>query len=39
MQRFLTLIEPIMLIVVGGLIAILLASVYLPIFSALGQVK
>ena len=39
MQRFLSLIEPVMLIVVGGVIAILLASVYLPIFSALGQVK
>ncbi len=39
MQRFLSLIEPIMLIVVGGLVAILLASVYLPIFSALGKVR
>lgn len=39
MQRFLSLIEPIMLIVVGGLVALILASVYLPIFSALGQVR
>ena len=39
MQRFLSLIEPIMLIVVGGLVAVLLASVYLPIFSALGKVR
>lgn len=39
MQRFLSLIEPTMLIVVGGLVAVLLASVYLPIFSALGKVR
>jgi type IV pilus assembly protein PilC len=39
MQRILSLIEPIMLIVVGGMVAVLLASVYLPVFSALGQVK
>jgi type IV pilus assembly protein PilC len=39
MQRILSLIEPIMLILIGGMVAVLLASVYLPVFSALGQVK
>ena len=39
MQRLLSLIEPIMLIVIGGIVALLLASVYLPVFSALGQIK
>ena len=39
MQRLLQLIEPILLVVVGGLVAILLVSVYLPIFSALSQIQ
>lgn len=39
MQRLLTLIEPLMLVVVGGLIAGLLVSVYLPIFSALSRIQ
>jgi type IV pilus assembly protein PilC len=38
MQRLLSLIEPILLLVVGGLVAVLLVSVYLPIFSALSNV-
>ncbi len=38
MGRFLSLIEPIMLILVASIVALLLASVYLPMFSALGQV-
>ncbi|MEM7587146.1 MAG: type II secretion system F family protein [Acidobacteriota bacterium] len=37
-QRLLTLIEPIMLIVMGAIIALLLVSIYLPMFGALGQV-
>ncbi len=37
-QRLLTLIEPIMLIVMGAIIALLLISIYLPMFGALGQV-
>jgi len=39
MQRLLALLEPILLVVVGGLVAILLISVYLPIFSALSHVQ
>jgi type IV pilus assembly protein PilC len=39
MQRLLSLIEPILLLVVGGLVAVLLVSVYLPIFSALSSVS
>ena len=37
-QRLLTLVEPIMLIVMGIIIALLLISIYLPMFGALGQV-
>ncbi|MEM7351322.1 MAG: type II secretion system F family protein [Acidobacteriota bacterium] len=37
-QRLLTLVEPIMLVVMGGLIALLLISIYLPMFGALNQV-
>ncbi len=37
-QRLLTLIEPMMLIVMGVIIALLLISIYLPMFGALGQV-
>ena len=37
-QRLLTLVEPIMLIVMGAVIALLLISIYLPMFGALGQV-
>ena len=37
-QRLLTLIEPLMLIVMGALIALLLISIYLPMFGALSQV-
>ncbi len=39
MQRFLSLVEPTMLILVGGVVALLLASVYLPIFSAMGKIQ
>lgn len=38
MQRILVLVEPIMLVLMGGIVAILLISVYLPLFSMLGQV-
>lgn len=37
-QRLLTLVEPVMLIVMGALIALLLVSIYLPMFGALSQV-
>ncbi len=36
-QRLLTLVEPIMLIVMGVIVALLLISIYLPMFGALGQ--
>ena len=39
MQRILTLIEPIMLVIMGLVVSILLISVYLPMFSVLGQLK
>jgi type IV pilus assembly protein PilC len=39
MARLLSLVEPILLLAVGGLVAVLLVSVYLPIFSALSQVQ
>ncbi len=38
MQRLLSLIEPIMLIVMGGFLAAILISVYLPMFGAFSQV-
>ncbi|MEM1205779.1 MAG: type II secretion system F family protein [Acidobacteriota bacterium] len=37
-QRLLSLVEPIMLVIMGCLISVLLISIYLPMFSALGQV-
>ncbi|MCP3961029.1 MAG: type II secretion system F family protein [bacterium] len=37
-QRLLTLVEPIMLIVMGAIIALLLISIYLPMFGAMNQV-
>lgn len=37
-QRLLTLVEPAMLIVMGALVALLLVSIYLPMFGALSQV-
>lgn len=39
MQRILSLIEPLMLVVMGIMIAILLISIYLPMFSMLGRVQ
>jgi type IV pilus assembly protein PilC len=39
MGRLLTLVEPLMLVFMGVIIALLLISVYLPMFSVLGQVK
>lgn len=38
LQRVLVLVEPIMLVLMGGIVATLLISVYLPLFSMLGQV-
>ena len=38
LQRILVLIEPIMLILMGIIVATLLVSVYLPLFSMLSQV-
>ncbi len=39
MQRILSLIEPLMLIFMGIMVATLLLSVYLPMFSALGKMQ
>lgn len=38
-QRLLSLVEPVMLIIMGILIAILLISIYLPMFGALSQMN
>lgn len=39
LQRILALVEPMMLVFMGLLIGILLISIYLPLFSALGKVN
>lgn len=39
MGRLLSLVEPLMLVFMGIIVALLLVSVYLPMFSVLGQVK
>jgi type IV pilus assembly protein PilC len=39
MARLLTLIEPLMLVFMGLIVAIILVSIYLPLFSALGQTR
>jgi type IV pilus assembly protein PilC len=39
MQRLLSLVEPIMLVFMGLIIAILLISIYLPMYSMLGSSK
>jgi type IV pilus assembly protein PilC len=39
MQRLLTLVEPIMLVVMGLIIGLLLVSIYVPLFSMLGQTQ
>ena len=38
MERLLSLIEPLMLVFMGGIVAILLMSIYLPLFGLMGQV-
>lgn len=38
-QRLLSLVEPVMLIIMGMLIAVLLISIYLPMFGALSQMS
>jgi type IV pilus assembly protein PilC len=39
MQRILSLIEPLMLVFMGTIVALLLVSVYLPMFSMLGRIQ
>jgi type IV pilus assembly protein PilC len=39
LQRLLSLVEPFMLVVMGVIIALLLVSVYLPLFSVLGDIN
>lgn len=39
LERFLALLEPIMLVVMGSLIAILLIAMYLPMFSAWQEIR
>lgn len=38
MQRLLSLVEPIMLIVMGAIVALILVSIYLPMFGAFAQI-
>ena len=39
MQRLLSLVEPLLLVFMGGMVATLLISIYLPLFSVLGQLR
>jgi len=39
LQRLINLIEPIILVVMGSVIATLLLSIYLPMFSILGKIQ
>ncbi len=39
LQRLINLVEPIILVVMGGVIATLLMSIYLPMFSILSNIK
>ena len=39
LQRLLSLIEPVMLVLMGAIVAILLISVYLPLFGLIGKVQ
>jgi type IV pilus assembly protein PilC len=39
LQKLITLIEPIILVVMGGVIATILLSIYLPMFTILSQIK
>lgn len=39
LQRVLTLIEPMMLVFMGVIIALLLISIYVPLFSAMGNIN
>ncbi len=39
LQRIVTLIEPIILVVMGGVIATILLSIYLPMFTILSNIK
>jgi type II secretory pathway component PulF len=38
LQRILTLVEPVMLVFMGLIIGLLLISIYLPLFRAMGSV-
>lgn len=39
LQRIVTLVEPIMLVFMGTVVAVLLAAVYLPLLTLIGQMK
>ncbi len=39
LQRMINLIEPLILVIMGGVIATILVSVYLPMFTILNQIK
>jgi type IV pilus assembly protein PilC len=39
LQRMLTLVEPVMLVFMGVVIGILLISIYLPLFQAMGTIS
>jgi type IV pilus assembly protein PilC len=39
LQKLVTLIEPVILIVMGGVIATILLSIYLPLFTILIRIK
>jgi type IV pilus assembly protein PilC len=39
MERLLSLLEPLMLVIMGLLVTLILTSVYLPLYSLLGRVN
>jgi type IV pilus assembly protein PilC len=39
MQRILSLVEPLMLVIMGCLVAALLISIYMPMFNAMGGIS
>ncbi|MDX1501016.1 MAG: type II secretion system F family protein [Thermoanaerobaculia bacterium] len=39
MQRIMSLLEPVMLVLMGTIVTLLLVAIYLPLFSLLGQVQ
>ena len=39
LRRIVTLVEPVMLVFMGSVVAVLLAAVYLPLITLIGQMR